>query len=98
MDHGQSFRLKESKATAPKTRVGLILFAVYAAVYAIFVIINTVSPQVMKIKTIIFGLDLALTYGIGLIVLAIVLGLAYNRICTNLENTHGEEESEGDEE
>ncbi len=37
-------------------------------------------------KTVLFGLNLAVTYGFGLILLAIVMGLAYNHFCTKKEN------------
>lgn len=60
------------------------MFAVYAAVYFGFVIINTLAPKLMG-KKIFLGLNLAVTYGFGLILLAIISGMIYNRICTRKE-------------
>ena len=72
-------------AAAPaKARVGLWLFGFYCAVYAGFVAINLLKPAWMK-ATAVMGLNLAVTYGFGLIVMAIVLGLIYSRWCSNLE-------------
>ena len=67
-----------------KARLGLIMFGLYALVYAGFVLINTVAPKLMG--AILFaGLTLAVVYGMGLIVLAIVLGLIYNQAATRME-------------
>ena len=38
-------------------------------------------------KIVFFGLNLAVTYGFGLIVFAFVLGLIYNRICALKERS-----------
>jgi uncharacterized membrane protein (DUF485 family) len=72
-------------ASPLKTRVGLILFVIYALIYAGFVAINTFFPTVMGL--IVFaGLNLAVVYGFGLIFLAIGMGLIYNVICTRAED------------
>ena len=72
-------------ASAYKTRIGLYMFAFYSLVYAGFVIINVTAPVLME-KIIIAGLNLAVIYGFGLIVLALVLALIYNSMCTKEEN------------
>jgi uncharacterized membrane protein (DUF485 family) len=84
MRHSPASQLPEDKASAYKARVGLILFFVYGLIYAGFVVINTISPETMG-ESIVFGLNLAVVYGFGLIVLALVLGLIYNSICTRVE-------------
>ncbi len=67
-----------------KARLGLIMFGLYALVYAGFVLINTVAPKLMG--AILFaGLTLAVVYGVFLILLAIVLGLIYNQAATRME-------------
>ncbi|MCK4514239.1 MAG: DUF485 domain-containing protein [Spirochaetaceae bacterium] len=67
-----------------KARLGLIMFGLYALVYAGFVLINTVAPKLMG--AILFaGLTLAVVYGVFLILLAIVLGLIYNQVATRME-------------
>ena len=67
-----------------KARLGIRLFWVYSAIYAGFVAINALKPSLMETK-VILGQNLATTYGFGLILLAVVLGLAYNHMCTRLE-------------
>ena len=78
-----------------KKKVGIRMFIVYAIVYAGFIIINTVAPKLMG-KTVAFGLNLAVTYGFGLIILAIIAGIVYNAVCTRkekeLETTGGEDD------
>jgi uncharacterized membrane protein (DUF485 family) len=67
-------------ASAYKTRLGAWLFLLYALIYAIFVAINVISPVSME-KTVIFGLNLAVVYGFGLILFALILALIYNHMC-----------------
>lgn len=93
MLHGEAVKLEKDEAADIKSKIGLILFAVYGLIYAGFVFINTLSPKTMGTK-IIFGLNLAVVYGIGLIILAIVMGLIYNHYCTNLENKLNKPEEE----
>jgi len=77
-----------------KARLGLIMFGLYALVYAGFVLINTVAPKLMGV--IVFaGLTLAVVYGVALIVLAIVLGIIYNQAATRMED-RGAGSGEGD--
>ena len=85
MDHGPNITEEEHlDLSAYKSRIGLILSAVYSAFYVGFILINTFVPRVMSVK-IVFGLNLAVLYGFGLIVTAIVLGLVYNNICSKKE-------------
>lgn len=74
--------VKEGKdfASAYKQRLGAWMFLLYAAIYGVFVMINVTSPLAME-KTIIFGLNLAVVYGFGLIIFALVLALIYNHAC-----------------
>ncbi len=71
-------------ASKYKTRIGLWMFAFYSLVYAGFVVINVTQPVLME-KFIFAGLNLAVVYGFGLIVLALVLALIYNAMCTKEE-------------
>jgi uncharacterized membrane protein (DUF485 family) len=53
-------------------------------VYAGFIVINVVNPKLMGV--IVFaGLNLACVYGFGLIVLAIIMGIIYNYLCSQQE-------------
>jgi len=94
MDHGPTSEWGEDRASEYKARLGIYLFIVYCIVYAGFVVINTVSPKVMGV--IIFaGLNLAAVYGFGLILLAIVMGLIYNAMCTAAEDRMNASAGEG---
>lgn len=63
-------------------RVGLILFGVYLVLYGGFVLLNAFSPTTMEM-TPIAGVNLAILYGFGLIISAIVLALLYGFLCRN---------------
>ena len=75
-------------------RSGLMLFAIYFALFLGFVLLNVFSPATMTRETIplgnyelsLGGPNLAVVYGIGLIFAAIVLALIYMRL-TKQPNT-----------
>jgi uncharacterized membrane protein (DUF485 family) len=62
------------------SRIGLALFAVYLVFYGGFVLIAAFSPQTMD-ATPLAGVNLAIWYGFGLIVAAILLALIYGIAC-----------------
>ena len=72
-------------ASRYKTRLGVVMFLIYCVVYVGFVLANVVAEgEVMQV--IVFkGLNLAVVYGMGLIVLALVMALIYNHKCTGKE-------------
>lgn len=90
-----SSRTEKDHAIAYKKRLGVQMFIVYALVYAGFVLINIIRPVLME-KEIIFGLNLAVVYGFGLIILSLIMALIYNYLCIKEEsdlngtNTDGE--------
>jgi uncharacterized membrane protein (DUF485 family) len=90
-----SSRTEKDHAIAYKKRLGVQMFIVYALVYAGFVLINIIRPMLME-KEIIFGLNLAVVYGFGLIILSLIMALIYNYLCIKKEsalngtNTDGE--------
>ena len=91
MDHGPAVELGVDHAAKRKTRLGIWMFVLYTIVYGIFVAIGVANYEAMKI--IVFAdLNLAVTYGFGLIVLAIIMGLIYNWRCTKIENEMNKEE------
>jgi uncharacterized membrane protein (DUF485 family) len=57
-------------------RLGNTLFFGYLAFYTVFVLINAFSPDVME-RQVIGGLNLALTLGLALIAVALVLALIH---------------------
>ncbi len=68
-----------------KSRLGVWMFLLYALIYIGFVALNVISPLTME-KTIFLGLNLAVVYGFGLIIFALVLALIYNFACGMKEN------------
>ncbi|MBU0934250.1 MAG: DUF485 domain-containing protein [Spirochaetes bacterium] len=94
MDHGPNITTGKDYAPEYKSRLGLRLFLVYSILYAGFIIINAFIPRLMAF--ILFaGLNLAVVYGFGLIITAIVLGLIYNHLCTKKEQQMQAAESAG---
>ena len=90
MHHGPAVELGKDYSIAYKTRLGVILFFIYLLVYVGFVFIGVFYPDLMGI-TALAGLNLAFVYGMGLIVLAIIMGLAYNYFCTRHEDKMNKE-------
>ena len=88
MDHGPSTEWKTEKSEGYKTRLGLIMFAIYVPIYLIFVFICVLSPKSMSID--IGSLNLAIVYGFLLIILAIVQALIYNQMCSRREKMERE--------
>jgi len=76
-----------------KSRLGVQMFFVYAIFYTAFVALNIISPLAME-KTIVMGLNLAVVYGFGLIVVAVIMALVYNRACSRKERELNGEEGE----
>lgn len=78
--------MKETDHAAPKkARLGVILFFVYTFIYAGFVLIGLTRPELMGME-LMGGQNLAIVYGFGLIILAIVMGFVYNYFCTRMED------------
>ena len=75
---------EKDRAIGYKTRLGAWMFFLYALVYLGFILINIINPKLME-KTIMFGLNLAVIYGFGLIILSIIMALIYNRLCVRKE-------------
>ncbi len=83
MAHGPATDWGEDKASAFKTRIGIWMFLLYGVVYVGFVLINTFYPKLMGSD--IGGLNLAIVYGFGLILFALMLAFVYNAICSAAE-------------
>lgn len=73
------------KAASKKSILGVKLFFVYTIIYFGFVIIGVFFPDLMGIY-VIGGQNLAVTYGFGLIILAILMGFIYNALCSRYED------------
>jgi uncharacterized membrane protein (DUF485 family) len=85
MHHGPATDSGPDPASGYKTRLGVVMFIIYTLVYVGFVLTNVLTEG-KAMQTIVFmGLNLAVVYGIGLIVFALVLALIYNAMCTKKE-------------
>jgi uncharacterized membrane protein (DUF485 family) len=69
-----------------KRRLGFFLFTVYTLAYFGFVVVSVYNVTLME-KTIVFGLNLAVFYGLGLIIFAIILALIYSFSCNAAEKS-----------
>ena len=94
--HGPAVKLGKDNASEWKSKLGIKLFFVYGLIYTGFVLINTVKPKLMEIN-VLFGMNLAVIYGMGLIVLAIIMGLVYNYFCTKKEDELNKSEADKEE-
>jgi uncharacterized membrane protein (DUF485 family) len=70
---------EDPELAAGNARRGLVLFTVYLAFYAGFVLLSAFGRPVMEI--IVGGINVAVWYGFGLILGALILALVYARLC-----------------
>lgn len=84
MHHGPAVELGVDLASKKKAKLGVWFFFIYFIFYAGFVAIGVFNYELLSIK--VLGQNLAIVYGIGLIVFAVILGIIYNVICTQYEN------------
>ncbi len=91
MDHGSAEEIAVDHAAKRKTKLGIWMFISYTIVYAIFVAIGVANYKAMS-NIVLGDLNLAVTYGFGLIILAIIMGLIYNWRCTRIENEMNKED------
>jgi len=68
-----------------KTRLGIWMFVLYCIIYAGFVL-TTVFTEGKAMEAVVFmGLNLAVVYGFGLILIALIMAIIYNSLCNNKE-------------
>ncbi len=70
--------------------MGLVLFILYLAFYAGFMGVNAFSPLTMKWSPL-GGVNLAILYGLALIVGAVLLALVYMFLCKRNADQHATE-------
>ena len=82
LDHGSMHpkEVEDPVLAARNARYGMVLFLLYLAIYGGFVGLNAFWPTLMD-RTPLWGLNLAVLYGLALIVIAMVLALAYCWLC-----------------
>ena len=83
MEHGPSTEWQTEKSQAYKAKLGIIMFAAYTPIYLAFILISVISPSFMARD--IGSLNVAIVYGFGIIILAIIQAVIYNAICSNKE-------------
>ncbi|MBL8850423.1 MAG: DUF485 domain-containing protein [Planctomycetaceae bacterium] len=80
-DHGPNEPVREPEPhSAQRTKLGLVLFSVYLVLYGGFVLVNAFAPQQME-ATPLFGINLAILYGVTLILAAFALAMLYGWLC-----------------
>jgi uncharacterized membrane protein (DUF485 family) len=80
------------EVSAANARAGLWLFFAYLALYAGFMGLAAFTPQAMG-KPVLAGVNLAITYGVGLILGALVVAAIYMWMCgrnAGLANQEGQ--------
>ena len=85
MLHEPAVKTGKDAASDWKAALGIKLFWLYCVIYMGFVGIAVFSPESMKTE-LLAGTNLAIIYGMALIIFAIVLGLIYNYLCTKKED------------
>ncbi len=85
MLHEPAVKVGKDAASDWKAKLGLRLFWLYSLIYGGFVGITVFITDAMK-RPVLAGTNLAIVYGMALIVLAIILGLVYNYLCTRKED------------
>jgi len=85
MLHEPAVKTEKDAASDWKAKLGIKLFWLYCIIYMGFVGIAVFSPESMK-REILAGTNLAIIYGMTLIIFAIILGLIYNHLCTKKED------------
>ncbi|MBL8888609.1 MAG: hypothetical protein JNL67_01430 [Planctomycetaceae bacterium] len=101
MDHGPNeHQAEDPRIIVRQQRRGLLLFAIYATVYLLYILCCIGSPQTLE-ATYLFGIANSVTFGFGLISLAILIALVYGLICREPRSTvrslehHGGAKSDG---
>jgi uncharacterized membrane protein (DUF485 family) len=68
-----------------KSNIGVRMTILYAIIYSGFVVLSVYFPALMGVNSI-FGLNLAIAYGLGLIIIAIIFAIIYN-LLVRIPNT-----------
>jgi uncharacterized membrane protein (DUF485 family) len=80
--------------SAANARAGLVLFFIYSAFYAGFMGLAAFAPEAMG-TPVLAGVNLAITYGLGLILGAFVIAALYMAACARNARLYGGESPDG---
>ena len=78
--------------SSANARAGLVLFFAYLTFYAGFMVLATFAPSAMG-RPVLAGVNLAITYGMGLIFGALVVAALYMAACARNARVYGEREA-----
>jgi len=67
------------------------MFLIYAVIYGGFILCSVAFPQWMKSD--VGSLNVAIIYGFGLIILAVIQAFIYNHLCTLAERKAGTDDA-----
>ena len=85
MHHNVITEPEADLASEKKATLGIRFFFIYLFFYVGFVAIGVLNYELMAVE-VFRGINLAVFYGIGLIVFAVLLGILYNFLCTRYED------------
>lgn len=91
MYHEPANEVGVDNAAKKKARLGVWFFFLYLIFYAGFVAIGVLNYELLGQK-VVAGLNLALVYGMGLILFAVLLGILYNYFCSRFEDDMNDKE------
>lgn len=80
MEHGAPEKWKTEKSESFKTRLGIIMFAIFAPIYLSFILFSVMKPSFMA--TDLGQLNVSIVFGFGIIIFAVLLAVVYNFICS----------------
>jgi len=84
MLHEPAAATEKDYGVAYKTRLGVVMFIAYGLFYAGFIAINLYDAKLTE-KIVLLGMNLATVYGFSLIIVALILAVIYNHMCTTME-------------
>jgi uncharacterized membrane protein (DUF485 family) len=93
MLHEPAVQVGIENASKKKASLGVRFFFIYLFFYAGFVIIGVWNYELLATE-VFMGLNLALVYGMGLIIFAVLLGILYNYFCSKYEDDLNTKEEE----
>jgi uncharacterized membrane protein (DUF485 family) len=79
-----------------KSNIGIRMTILYSIVYGGFVTLSVFRPEIMGSKAL-FGMNLAITYGLFLILFAVLLAVIYNLLVKGPSNNRQKPEKTGPE-
>jgi uncharacterized membrane protein (DUF485 family) len=83
-------KIESPRMQSRNSKIGLVLFTIYLIVYGGFVFLNAFAPDTME-ATPIAGLNVAILYGFGLIIGALVLSGLYGFLCREKSSSNAKE-------